>query len=124
MKTRIPLPTPKELHARFTYKDGHLYWKHDAQYGKMKKGDRAGFLAADGYWKICVNGKLYMAHRLIWRMHHPRGRMPFILDHIDGNRSNNRLVNLRFVSHSENGLNRHERDKPTMRLTNKLHKLL
>ena len=124
MRTRIKLPTPKELRDRLQYKDGYLYWKHDAKYGKVKKGDCAGHLAQDGYWKICLFGKLYMAHRLIWRMHHPRGPMPFVLDHIDGNRSNNKIKNLRSVSESENQHNRHERPKPCMKATNKLYKFL
>jgi hypothetical protein len=124
MKTRIKLPTPKELHKLFVYKNGHLYWKDDAQYGQMKSGDRAGYKATDGYWRICVHGKLYMAHRLIWRMHNHRGPMPFVLDHIDGDRSNNQIKNLRAITASENQHNRHKRDAPRMRAENKLHKFL
>ena len=124
MKTRTKLPTPKELREWLTYKDGHLYWKHDLKYGRMSKGDRAGYLATDGYWKIGIFSKLYMAHRLIWRMHHPKGPVPFVLDHIDGDRSNNRIKNLRAVTASENQHNRHQREVPQMKVGNKLHKFL
>jgi hypothetical protein len=53
-----------------------------------------------GYRQGEIFGRPYFAHRIIWRMVH--GDEPADIDHIDGNRSNNRLSNLRAVTRQEN----------------------
>lgn len=53
----------------------------------------------NGFYKY-VNLK---AHRVVWFLHH--GTMPDCIDHIDGNRSNNRIENLRAVTRQENSQN-------------------
>jgi hypothetical protein len=123
MKRRTALPTTKELRLLFTYKDGWLFWREDAKYGSVRAGDRAGFVSQDGYVRVGINGKSYMVHRIIWRLHNPRGAMPFILDHVDGDRSNNKIQNLRKVTHSENLLNLH-RNAPRPLGTGRLKELL
>ena len=77
--------------------------KHDGLYSK-KTGLRAGCQRKDGYRNIYVNGKTYLEHRLVWCYVH--GYMPTELDHIDRNKSNNSLTNLRECSRSENNLNK------------------
>lgn len=69
---------------------------------RVKVGDVAGALhKALGYRVIHVLGKTYLEHRLAWFYVH--GEWPILeIDHINGNRSDNRLANLRDVSHSEN----------------------
>lgn len=69
------------------------------------KGSIAGWRAGSGYWVITLGGVKFYAHRLAWLISHgvwPAGD----IDHINGKRSDNRLVNLRDVSHAENGQNR------------------
>jgi len=56
-----------------------------------------------GYLRIMVNRKHYLAHRLAWL--YVYGYMPTIIDHIDGNKTNNKLSNLREVSSLENQRN-------------------
>jgi HNH endonuclease len=53
-----------------------------------------------GYRTIKVQGEPYLAHRLAWLYVH--GRFPKETDHINCNRSDNRLCNLREVTRSEN----------------------
>lgn len=56
----------------------------------------------NGYKRITLKGKVYSIHRIIWELFNgsiPEGQ---VIDHIDGNRSNNALSNLRMVSQSEN----------------------
>lgn len=68
----------------------------------------AGRHRADGYSKICVDGKEYYAHRLAWLYVH--GVWPQAdVDHIDGDPSNNRIDNLRSVTHAQNTLNSRQR---------------
>ena len=77
------------------YKDGDLFWKN---------GKKAGTLSKHGYISVGINKKYYKAHRLIWLMHYgqnPKGT----IDHIDQNKSNNRIENLRDCSESENRMN-------------------
>lgn len=85
----------------FTYKDGDIYWAVDK--GRMHIGDVAGTVNSTGRKQVCINGKLYKVHRIIYAMHH--GEIPRFIDHIDGNPLNNRIENLRGATHSENMYN-------------------
>ena len=80
------------LSTIFEYKDGELYW--------LKTGKKAGTLHHTGYTQICVNRKLHNAHRLVFMIYH--GWLPEVIDHIDGNRANNNIDNLRPASWSQN----------------------
>lgn len=69
---------------------------------RARAGDVAGTVNKDsGYRKISLDGKKYLAHRLVFL--YVTGSWPKEqLDHIDGDRSNNRFENLHAVSHKEN----------------------
>lgn len=56
-----------------------------------------------GYRHGKINGTLYQAHRIIWKMIY--GFDPLIIDHIDGNTGNNRVENLRNSNNAENSRN-------------------
>lgn len=62
---------------------------------------RAGFYRRDGYLCIGVNRVHYLGHRLAWLWVH--GEWPkFHIDHINGNKSDNRIANLRDVDRKQN----------------------
>lgn len=69
-----------------------------------KNGEIAGTLRCDGYYSIAVKGSLYLVHRLIWMYEYgcfPDG----FIDHVDGNKSNNHISNLRDVTPEESNRN-------------------
>ena len=59
------------------------------------------------YLRTSVDGKPNALHRMIFLYHH--GYLPKVTDHIDNNRMNNRIENLRAVTQAENCLNRKHR---------------
>ncbi|CQJ12503.1 Uncharacterised protein [Yersinia mollaretii] len=84
--------------------DGSLRWK--VRRGGVVPGSSAGSAHRSGYLRVGLSGKTYTVHRIIWEMHNgpiPEGMQ---IDHIDHNRVNNRLENLRIVTPSQNSKNR------------------
>lgn len=70
----------------------------------MKHGIPAGCRRGNGYVGINVGGKQYYAHRIAWLFTH--GRWPSEdIDHINRDKQDNRIVNLREATRSQNQRN-------------------
>jgi len=97
--------TTIQLKELFNYKDGNLYWK-------VYKGPRAplgsiaGNVRKDGYCRITIDGKSYLAHRLIWLWHGKKLNTIIELDHINNNQSDNCIENLRLATRLQNEHNK------------------
>ena len=75
--------------------------------GRFKSGLEPGCVSPQGYRVIAIDRVLYKAHRLAWL--HVHGVWPTNhIDHINGIKTDNRLVNLRDVSRSVNSQNRRD----------------
>ena len=74
---------------------------------RKRRGVKAGSVAgceSNGHWVIRVDGVLYQAHRLAWLYHY--GKWPNgLLDHRDLDGLNNRILNLRAATQSQNCAN-------------------
>lgn len=114
-----------EAHLReiFEYRDGALYWKFDPrrrpQWNGQFAGARAGYQEKNGYRAVYFNAsernglkksRPIAAHRLIFCFHH--GYYPPQVDHINGDRGDDRIENLRAALAYQNAANI-ERAGPT-----------
>lgn len=72
--------------------------------GNIKAGGVLGYIDPKGYVQVRANGIGYLAHRLAWFMHY--GYWPIALDHVNDNKSDNRICNLRMCNPTQNGWNR------------------
>lgn len=95
-----------------------LRWKVDVSAGVQYQvqlvaaGDVSGSLSKrDGYWRVFLNRKSYLVHRIIMAMHSGECEAP--VDHVNGNRHDNRLCNLRYVSAAENARNAKRQENNT-----------
>lgn len=95
--------TQEEVMQYFTYLDGYLYWKVSSGQ-RARPGDKIKCMSKNGYIVVQVNNRRYYVHRLIYLYHH--GHFPAFIDHVNGDRSDNRIENLRKASKRENNLNR------------------
>ena len=113
------LPSPEVLRQLLRYEPdtGKLFWKERGvewfrglnpertrnAWNTMNAGEEAFTALTAGYRQGSLIGFHLMGHRVAWAIHH--GAWPDQIDHVNGNRSDNRIVNLRNVSVAENNKN-------------------
>lgn len=79
---------------------GVFTWK-----ANFHRGKEAGGSCSQGYRRIKIDGKLYTGHRLAWAWVHGE-EPPAEIDHINQDKSDNRIENLRDGANSVNFVNR------------------
>ena len=105
MGTWMKIVSHKRLVELLSYDlaTGIFLWKRDRK-GGARAGQRAGCSRRDGRIMISVDGIDYRAHRLAWFYIH--GFWPINeIDHIDGDVTNNSILNLREADRSQNQVN-------------------
>lgn len=101
-KVTLTIPLLREL-LDYDPDTGIFRWAVNRS--NVKAGTVTGCKANNGYTIIRICGRAMLAHRLAW-MHFYQEMPPDLIDHIDGDRANNRIKNLRSATKVVNGQNR------------------
>lgn len=104
MKAKIVCFSEMSKFLSYEFETGVLRWKKNFHLSKV--GKDAGTINNKGYLVIKVKGELYSAARIAWCLHYGQIDPDMQIDHIDRNRLNNRISNLRLVTPSVNCKNR------------------
>ena len=102
-----PLPLPiDEVFARYTYnpETGNIH-KKNASRGVVGSVTVYGYVAIQTHYT--GRARLLLAHRIAWVLHYGTDPHPYHIDHINRNRSDNRITNLRLTTPKQNCANRY-----------------
>jgi hypothetical protein len=103
--------TKKLLEELFEYQEDGTLVRKVTTNRRALAGTVSGTPSKAGYLRTTVLGRSFYNHRIIWFMHH--GSWPLSIDHINGDKRDNRIENLREATGSQNqhnkGLNRNNK---------------
>jgi hypothetical protein len=102
--------------GQFTWRPRHRQMFRNEQnfrlWNTRYAGKSAGTLRQAGHLAVAVGHTQYRAHRLVWLYVHGEP-VPDVIDHVDHNKLNNRISNLRAATKSQNGANMRMRNRNT-----------
>jgi hypothetical protein len=119
-----PLPPIGALREMMCYDPatGEVTWAQDRGTRGGKAGDPVGSMTAKGYLRITLRHKGRVSqtcklHRIAWALHYGYDPYPLQIDHINRNRSDNRICNLRTVTPKQQHQNKIVYGKRPVRIT-------
>ena len=93
-------------HLRYDPNTGLFWWKKQNKSGRSLFNP-AGYLhTQSNYWMLYIDGQKYRAHRIAWLLYYKQDPGRFQIDHIDRDRRNNKIDNLRLVTPQQNHFNK------------------
>ena len=101
MKTK-KLPDLNFLQEHFDYDPTTGELRKRNEYGDLES---VGWTDKSGYKHVRIKKKIYKVHRIVFYMYHRRDPGKKCIDHIDGDKGNNIIWNLRAVTHKQNTRN-------------------
>ena len=101
------VPTHQQVRGFLDYsqKTGLFTWRERS--GSFKRslvGKIAGTAHLSGYWTISILGTKWLAHQLAWLHHYGTWPTSYV-DHVNLDKRDNRIANLRLASFAENSAN-------------------
>jgi len=96
----------KTINYHLSYDTGRLFWVNPLS-NRVKPCQEAGWVKSSGYRVVSLNKRVVPTHHLVWCIFNG----DFIeagkdIDHVNGNKLDNRIENLRVATRSENLLNK------------------
>ena len=95
---------------------GIIKWRRRTSH-RQRSDLVTGYTGRDGYMRICFKGRTYRAHRIAMLLAYGFYGDGLEVDHINHVRNDNRLVNLRFVTGSDNHRNQSRHSNNTTGVT-------
>jgi hypothetical protein len=85
-------------------------WARNNNYKDKRWVIKKGCPDGNGYLQIWIGNRYYKVHRVVYKLYHPEWNIEDRskenrIDHENHNRADNRIVNLRNLTHQENGFN-------------------
>ena len=101
-----PLPPLEELKEYLDYNpDTGIFTWIKKPTNSVEVGQEAGAKHSKGYVQIQFKGNSYFAHRIAYYMYHGVDPLENLVDHEYGDRSNNKIKDLRLASNAQNQMN-------------------
>lgn len=96
--------TQEEVKNLFDYQDSGNLIRRFSVNSRAIKGQEIGSVGVRGYRRVSIDYTRFFLHRLIFLWHH--GYMSNEIDHINGDKTDNRIENLRSCTRSQNSCNK------------------
>jgi len=120
MKTRRKFnPIPKDIGDYIAYSEESstgLVWRCDRG-SNFVKGEEVGAIHSQGYYQMGFKNEIYKCHRVVYFICKGIDPEEKQVDHIDGNKLNNKISNLRLATNQQNNTNKNKQKNNTSGVT-------